>query len=245
MPQHSDITQAKSIVYHPVNFADYLQQTLGVLNYNNDYDQFFQQAKNAISIVEEVREAIKQGVIDLKDSDVELSEVSYQKLLKVWKGRCYLLIDRSNGIQRKFAYDIPEDYQKYDEIVPLPAMQNLIPVGNIEQQVWGIQIRESVPLKYAFENIDWATVVSDGKFTFLTSEGAIKKISREDVESISKKTYFVSRSYFNNVVDIEKKFFYLNWNPLKINIHRIISHMKLFRKVDYSKSRKSIGGDDE
>jgi len=244
MPQHSDITQAKSIVYHPVNFADYLQQTLGVLNYNQDYDQFFQQAKNAISIVEETREAIRQGVVDLEGSDVELSEVSYQRLLKVWKGRCYLLINRDNGIERKFAYNIPEDYQKYDEIIPLPAMQNLIPVGNIEQQVWGIQIRESVALKYAFENADWATVVSEGKFTFQTSEGAVKKITREDMESTTKKTYFVSRSYFNNIVDIEKKFFYANWNPLKINLHRIISHMKLFRKTDFRKDRKSLGGND-
>lgn len=242
MPQHSDITQAKSIVYHPVNFADYLQQTLGVLNYNQDYDQFFQQAKNAISIVEETREAIRQGVIDLNGSDVELSEISYQRLLKVWKGRCYLLIDRNNGISRKFAYDIPKDYQRYDEIIPLPAMQNLIPVGNIEQQVWGIQIRESVSLKYAFESIEWATVISDGKFMYQTSEGAVKKIKRGDMESITKKTYFVSRSYFNNIVDIEKKFFYVNWNPLKINLHRIISHMKLFKKTDYKKDRKSIDG---
>jgi len=244
---HSDITQAKTIVWHPVDFADYIQQVMGVLNYNEDYDQFFSKAKNAISILEEIQEAIKQGVINLKGSSISgLDETAFNHVLKIWRGRCYLVVNRANddNIIRTFVYERPQE-KPFLEIIPLPSLQNMIPVGNIDQETWGIQIRESIPLKYAFDGCEYASIVNEGGFMHKLSDGSFPKFQRDEMESLTKQTYVVSRPYFNTIMDIEKKFFYKNWNVLKINIHRILQHMKLGGFKQETKQKRSFVGKSE
>ena len=249
MGTDSEKKQPKSILYHSADWSDWLQQRMGMINAQEMYSNEFLRMKDVWFMLKTIEESIKQGVIDLKEKpELYLNKEAMYRLDKVYNGSCFLEVLRNDEgtkvTARKFHYSRPEEKQN-QEIIKLPALKHLNPVGSITQDVWGIRIRESIPFKYAFENCNYATVISVGGFVHNFADGSSPKFQMHDMESLHKKTYVVSREYYNKTVDVLNKFWQKQWFVLAINTHKIIQHMKLggFKKVE--KQNKSLVGIDE
>jgi len=244
----SEHKQPKSILFHSVDWSDWLMQRMGMINAQEMYSNEFLRMKDVWFMLQTTQESIRQGVINLKEKlELRLDRQAMYRLDKVYNGTCFLTIHRNeNGtkvVSRKFHYKIPEQ-EHNQEIVTLPALKHLNPVGSISQNIWGVKIRESVPFKYAFEGCNYSTVINEGGFTHKYADGIIPKFNSDDMYSIYKKTYVVSREYYNQTVDVLNKFWQKQWYILSINIHKIIQHMKMggFAKLDTGK-KVLVGSD--
>ncbi len=245
----SEQKQPRSVLWHPTDFADWLQQRMGMINAQEMYSNEFLRMKDVWFMLQTTQEAIRQGVINLSEKpELHLNKDAMYKIDKIYNGTCYLAVQRDENwtkvLSRKFYHDKPEP-KKDLEIIPFPALKALNPVGSTTMKTWNIRIRQSVPFRYAFEGYSYAEVVSEGGFAHHFSDGAIPKFEEKDMHSLQKKTKDVSREYFNQTVDILNKFWQKQWNILSINTHRIIVHLKLggFKKVE--KQNKSLVGIDE
>jgi len=244
----SEKKQPKSILYHPTDFGDWLQQRMGMINAQEMYSNEFLRMKDVWFMLTTTQEAIMQGVINLKEKpELQLNKDAMYKIDKIYNGSCYLGVQRSDDdikvLSRKLYYKEPEPKPDF-VIMKLPALKAMNPVGSVSQKTWNIRIRESVPFKYAFEGYSYAEVMMEGGFQTFFSDKVEPKFLARDMHSLTKSTKDVSREYYNQTVDILNKFWQKQWNILSINVHKIIVHLKIggFKRVE--KQTKSLVGTD-
>ena len=151
--QKSDSYQPKTVIWREVNYEVHLGQVLGVLDFDNNFDNQFQKWKLMIQLITDVEEAIKQDIIPLKQKGMlELmpNRQAISKMDKIWNGQTYLGIiknhDNTQILLRELFYDKPDSlYQLKDEsgkildeffreVIPLPKLKNMIPVGEISDK---------------------------------------------------------------------------------------------------------------
>jgi hypothetical protein len=190
--QKSETFQPRSVIWREPNYEVHLGQVLGVLDFDNNFDNQFQKWKLMIQFITDVQEAIKQDIIPLKKKDkLELrpNPEAIDKMQKIWNGQTFLgVIKNQDGTQvllRELFYQRPSEvYEHTDEkgkvlgtymreIIPMPRLKNMIPIGEIDSEYWGIQIREAMSLKYAWEGANYATIINDGKFIHNLSDGKV------------------------------------------------------------------------
>jgi len=244
--QKSDSYQPKTVIWREVNYEVHLGQVLGVLDFDNNFDNQFQKWKLMIQLITDVEEAIKQDIIPLKQKGMlELmpNRQAISKMDKIWNGQTYLGIiknhDNTQILLRELFYDKPDSlYQLKDEsgkildeffreVIPLPKLKNMIPVGEIsDKDSWGIQIRESMALRYAWQGANYATIINDGKFVHNLSDGLIPKIDAQDMKSIIKRTYILHKPVYNAIMDILPRYFNQNYFVFAGNIQKIMKWMK-------------------
>ena len=152
----------------------------------------------------------------------------------------------SKVLAQEIHYEEPDDtYEHKDEsgkllntypceVIRLPKLKNMIPIGAIDTEYWGIQIRETMPLKYAWQGANFATVVKDGKFIHNLSDGLVPKIDASDMNSMIKVTYILSRAVYNSIMDILPMFFNKNYFIFAGNMQRILKWMKEENRSMYS-----------
>ena len=244
--QKSDSYQPKTVIWREVNYEVHLGQVLGVLDFDNNFDNQFQKWKLMIQLITDVEEAIKQDIIPLKQKGMlELmpNRQAISKMDKIWNGQTYLGIiknhDNTQILLRELFYDKPDSlYQLKDEsgkildeffreVIPLPKLKNMVPVGEIsDKDSWGIQIRESMALRYAWQGANYATIINDGKFVHNLSDGLIPKIDAQDMKSIIKRTYILHKPVYNAIMDILPRYFNQNYFVFAGNIQKIMKWMK-------------------
>ena len=201
---------------------------MGIIDFDQGFDNEFQQFKLIMKLMVEVKEAINQKTLDFGDNEKLLPDKEVEtKLDKIWNGNCFLLIKRnedgSRVIAKKFAYDIPDD--DWDEIIPLPKLRNMIPINQLADDTWGIQIREAGTLKVYWEGADWGTIVNDGHFAHYTSEGTIPRIESWEIDSIKKKTTIIHRPVYHKLMEDFTINFQELWAILANNYQRIIDYV--------------------
>ena len=84
--------QPKTVIWREANFEVHLQQVLGVLDYDNNFDNTFQKWKLVMQLVYEVIEAIKQDVIPLQSKnrlDLLPNKDAIRKMDKIWNGQTF------------------------------------------------------------------------------------------------------------------------------------------------------------
>jgi len=243
--QKSETYAPRSVIWREPNYEVHLGQVLGVLDFDNNFDNQFQKWKLMIQFITDVQEAINQDIIPLKSkdkTDLMPNPHAIDKMQKIWNGQTYLgVIKNHEGTQvllRELFYEKPpEVYQHTDEkgtvldtfmreIIPMPRLKNMIPIGEIDSEYWGIQIRESMSVKYAWEGANYATIINDGKFVHHLSDGLIPKIEGSELNSITKKTYILDRPVYNAIMDILPKFFNQNYFIFAGNVQKIMKWMK-------------------
>jgi len=178
-----------------------------------------------------------------------------RKLRKIWNGQCYLRVlknkEQTKIILRELFYEkpdevvevvttksgsfikkndsvIPEDAtveQYVAEVIPLPKLKNMIPVREIREEVWGIQIREPMALKWAWQGANYGTIVNDGKFTHYLSDGAIPKFEADDMESEILQTYVIHRPVYFAIMDILPEYFRKYYFIFAGNVQKIMTWM--------------------
>jgi len=244
--QKSESYQPRTVIWRESNYEVHLGQVLGVLDFDNNFDNQFQKWKLVIQFITDVIEAIKQEIIPLKKAEREdliPNKDAIAKMDKIWNENTYLGVvknhDNTQILLRELFYDKPDVvYQLkdesgkildefYREIIPLPKLKNMIPVGEIsDKESWGIQIRESMALKYAWQGANYATIINDGKFVHNLSDGLIPKVDAQDMKSIIKRTYILHKPVYNAIMDILPKYFNQNYFIFAGNIQKIMKWMQ-------------------
>lgn len=243
--QKSESYQPKTVIWREVNYESHLGQVLGVLDYDTNFDNTFQKWKLMMQFIDDVTEAIQQDIIPLKSKD-KLSLIpnreAIMKMDKIWNGQTWLGVIKNHSttqiLLRELFYKYPkETYELKDEkgklldtfkreIIPMPKLKNMIPIGEIDSDYWGIQIRESMPLRYAWQSANYATIINDGKFVHHLSDGLIPKFDARDMKSMVKRTYILHRPVYNAIMDILPKFFNKNYFIFAGNVQKIMKWMK-------------------
>lgn len=241
--------QPKSVLWHSSNVVDFLKQNMGMIQANALYNNEFLQASEVWKFVQQVLELINQNVIDLrKKPDLKLDRNAVEKLDKIYNGGCYLLKHYSDDYHFKidswtFHYEKLTNVSS-DDIQQLPAMKAMNPTKTIDSKDWGISIRQTVPIKYAFSGYDYATLISQGKFFNSFSDKIVPRFEESDLNKTHLSTHDVSKNYYNNTLDVLKKFWLKNWVILFVNIHKIIEYLE---KGSFQKDvvkQKLVGSDE-
>ncbi len=240
---YDDSKQPKSIRYHSPDFGEVLQMFMGLNDADQGFDHFFLLCQNFMMFVPQVLEAVRQGVIK---TNVEIDMDAWQRLEQIWEGNIYLHVKRNKihpeNVESRTILFEPVETLRYDELIELPALQNLNPITHIKNETMFIQIREPVPVRLAFESIDFRQVVLQGGFYYDYSDGRQPMFtSQKDIANSRDRTMYVSRNYFHAVINIEKKAFMKYFSTLYINLHRIIHEQKLgFEEDDKTKIRSNV-----
>ncbi len=241
-----DSYQPKQVIWREKDYEVHIGQVLGVLDFDTNFDNAFQKWKLTMQFIEDVKEAIRQEIIPLKEKnklhELEPDAEAIRKMEKIWHGTTWLRVvmdsNSSRILARELFYEEPDEtYEHKDEkgkllgtypceVIRMPKLKNMIPIGEISSEYWGIQIRETMPLKYAWQGANFATVVKDGKFIHNLSDGLVPKIEASDMNSVIKVTYILNRAVYNGIMDILPMFFNRNYFIFAGNMQKILKWMK-------------------
>ncbi len=242
----SDTYQPKTVIWRDINYEVHLGQVMGVLDYDTNFDNTFQKWKLMMQFIEDVVEAIKQDIIPIKSKNKPEflpDQKAIDRLNSIWHGQTFLKVTKNQEntkvLQRQLFYDDEPDsfYELKDEngklidtypaeVIPMPRLKNMIPIGQIDSDYWGVQIRETMALKYAWQNANYATIINDGKFVHNLSDGLVPKIEASDLDSLVKRTYILHRPVYNAIMDILPRFFNKNYFIFAGNVQKIMKWMK-------------------
>lgn len=226
-----DVKQPKSIVYHPSDFIQYVQQTLGVINFQKDFDHFFLNARLFMSLMNQTNEALRMGIIKRNDGKKTLHIEVTRRLNQVWYGHIYIWQKRDsayNIISWKMRYPkgvsgIKEPEDPNEELIKCPALENMNPVNQISDKGLHIKIREFVPIKWAWWGHDYASLVTSGKMHWNFQEGQKPYFeSDEDIIYSESLTDDVSREYFHTMINILTREFEKYQTYIFMELHKII-----------------------
>jgi len=231
---NDDTFQPKSVIQHDVDFISNLQRMLGVINFDISYGNFFAGASLGYELTHLVEDAIKQKNINLKNNDNLLPDVeSIYKLRRLWDGHCYLSVEQTrfgaNNDSELFHYDTSkiDSSNPYLEVIPLPALDHMTPIGQLKEDTLLIEIHESIPCKYAWQGLTYAMLVSDGNMIHSFSDGTVPRITPEQMNSTMDVTRYISRDVYFRLMKKMKNKFIQNWSVVYNNYHRIVEYIKL------------------
>lgn len=213
-------------------FNDLIQQRLGVLDFDENFDNEFQEFKLVMKFVIEVQEAIEQDIIPLKQyekSEFMPNPKAVSRMDQIWNGVCFYGItwnnDNKTSIRQKvFCYDTNvkeiNGFPVHD-FIPIPKLRNMVPIGQIDDKDnWGIQIRELYPLLFAWEGANYYTIVNDAKMMYAT-EPPTPKITQADMFSRTKKTYILHKPVYHRLMNDMTEFFRKNSVIFQMNMQVI------------------------
>jgi hypothetical protein len=232
--------QPKSLVVHPADFIDYMQQTLGVVNYQEDFNHFFLSAQRFITFVDQVNSALAKGVIGRPDYRLRnnpdfkpknsLDMVNVKKIKQIWYGPTWIHMRRSKSydiIWWDLVYSKNILLAQREELIYCPALKSMNPIEPISTNTLGIMIRDYVPIKDSWWGHDYTQMITSGGFQIKFSDGTRPILeSDEDIMNSDSLVNVVSREYFHKMIDILT----MKWNELNtelfIEMHQIISNAK-------------------
>lgn len=214
-----------------------MKNSMAVLKYNVDWQNVISQFRGGMEVLFSTEVKIKKGLIELEKvpehlkDKVRLDPTDLYNIKKVWNGRCYVTRERHHIFHNSF---IPNsELFHFDEskinfnnphltVIPLPAMDNMTPIGRLRDPTLLIQISEAIPNYLAFEGMDYDTLIREGGLYHMQGERMIAKITPEEMNSKIKKTMKVGRDYYHKTMNILKYQFLQCWRPLAVDIHQII-----------------------
>jgi len=208
-----------------------LSQKLGVVDFDENFDNNFQMYRLLLRVALETRVAIEEKVVQTP-KDYEFPDKIVNELDAMWNGTCYFAIKRQDILgnktfQREMFFGNPPTTNIYAEIIQLPKLRNLIPIGKISDDTLLIHIHEPVPMLYAREGLSYATLVNDGGLVHNVSGGSFPKINQEDLESKTKQMSYLARDVYNSFMDAYDMFFFENQIKLSINFQKLIDYAEV------------------
>lgn len=215
--------QPSSVLFRHKDFTQHISAVLGVKGFHEDYDNFFTGAKLVMEFIPELKIALDEGVCKAP-KDFIFPHTYAERLDAIWNGIChYAIID--NPFKKEFCYKYPES--NYDEIIPLPPMCDMIPIGELKDDTLWVQIRTTMAVKYAFEGMNWAVLVEEGKFNITTKEGVVATLEKEDMESTTKFTVVIARHVYHAIMKDYRTFFIKNWAHIAVQCQKLIDYSGL------------------
>jgi len=232
--------QPKSIVIHPPDFIDYMQQTLGVVNFQEDYSHFFLEAGLFMAFIDRVNRALGKGIIGRPDyrlrnnpdfkPKVSLDPVAYKKIKQVWFGPTWIHQRRAKDYRIEWwdiVYTDKIQLHQREELKYCPSLKSMNPIEPISTNTLGIMIRDYVPIQDAWWGHDYTQMITSGGFNVKFSDGTKPILeSDQDIMDSDSLVNVVSREYFHKMIDILT----MKWeeynSELFLELHQIISSAK-------------------
>ena len=251
MVDESKQIKPKSIAIHSGSYVEFLQRQLGAIDFNQAWSNFFSQIEASVKLIEEIQIASeiksitdprtgktinKKAIIDtIKHPELILDPVAVYQFLQIWNGGCYISKQRDPHNPTRFIVDAErfhydssklDSMNRYQESIPLPALDNMMPIQSTTKDVWGIKISEAVPFRYAFDECEYDTIIRDGRFSFTVGMKVVAKFQPSDMKSLTKKTETVGRPYYNKIIKLLKNQAITKWSIIATDIHRIIDFLE-------------------
>jgi len=241
---HNELKQPKSLLVHPVNFVDYIQQTLGVVNFQGDYDHTFMSIELFMTLINRVNIALKNGVIGRankftnKAKKTSLNMERIRKMMQVYHGTVHLYQRRNEELEidsYRIIYDVDKELamdemplESREEIIKLPALEAMSPTSLIkDRKEFGVKIREFVEMRYAWWGYDHIQLATSAHFAYyLPTETRAIFESMEDVLTTDILTDYVSREYFNKVIKHLLLEFQKHSDEIFVELHQLIQDEK-------------------
>lgn len=142
---------------------------------------------------------------------------AYEKLWKVWRGKIWRIcitvtyendageiVEDIDGEKSYFVYERPRHLFGDEKAVEVPALQHMIPLNQTHDKTeLGVLLREQVDFATAWFGYDYAALNTDAGFhyNFIDEQRPFFK-SDEELLELKTKTDYVSRDFYNTVVDI-------------------------------------------
>jgi hypothetical protein len=232
--------QPKSLIVHPADFIDYMQQTLGVVNYQEDFNHFFLSAQRFITFVDQVNSALAKGIIGRPDyrlrnnpdftPKTSLDKENVRKIKQIWYGPTWIHMRRNRNYDIEWwdlVYSKNIKLAHKEELIYCPALKSMNPIDPVGTATLGIMIRDYVPIRDAWWGHDYTQMITSGGFQIRFSDGT-KPILESDADIMNSDSLVnvVSREYFHKMIDIlTMKWLELN-TEVFIEMHQIISDAK-------------------
>ena len=236
--------QPKTVIWREVEYSHHLAQLLGVLDFDQNFDNNFQKMKLAMSLKDDVIANVANGNIPLEEKEMMNELYPDKKAMKrmdlIWNGTVYLRIVKNEQMtqvmKRELFYKRPDEYTVLTnndgeqmefrcEVIQMPKLKNLLPVGQLKDDTWGIQVREPMEFKYATQGSQYGTIIEEGRFKWMTPQGMVPKIEPEDLEGFGKLTYVYSRPVYFELIDILTTFFDKNYQVFAGDVQKIMKWM--------------------
>lgn len=243
--------QPKSVIVRESGYENHLSRQMGVIDFDQAYANFFVMCKAITKLIKNTLVSISTGTLKTPNN-FELNMDAIKKIDAIWNGACFYGVCRSPEFLRLFFFEHPFKRQimfdstrlalrnvarvgyDIDELIPLPPLKNMIPVDDITKETVLIQIRHEMPFRYAFEGMDYATLINDANFAHHLSDGTFPKFESNDMYSMSKTTNWINRTkYFALVGDYEEAFI-TQWAIVQDDFQKIIDYAKIGDEDDYT-----------
>lgn len=218
-----DVNQTSTILFRHEDPIVELKAFLGEVDYHIFHDNMFLALKLIARKLPVIKEKIEQSVIKVP-KDYIFPTIIEKRIDAIWNGGCKYAYKDDSALDdwRTFCYHYPFKPEDYVDIIDLPKYKNMIPVNKLKDDNLLVQIRERLPMVVAFETSDWATIVSEGGFTYETSEGIKKKIQREDLESWTIFVNYASKHVYHALMDDFDLFFMKCWAKVDTSLSKIL-----------------------
>lgn len=242
MVEESKDYSVTKVVPYSSRYSQNMKDAMAILKFNTGWQNRFSEFEGAINFLDDTKSAMDKGLINLdrvpdhRKSEITMDMKRYYQIKRLWEGDCFITRDRDPMYPTRF---IPgSDRFHYDsrnidfndnhlEIIPLPSLDDMTPIGRIRDETLLIQISANVKLYLAYDMMDFETLIREGGLYHMENGNLKAKFSPEDMNSKIIETYKVGRSYFFKTMNIMKRKFFENWSPLKIDLHRLIVFQEL------------------
>ncbi len=226
-------------IAHSISWANNVSLKMGVENQFENFQHKFQMMRLFQDDISLNLEAQKQGVFggrrkygSQKSELIEYDKTALDRIKKIWYGKTYLINKHDSRNQEKinesiFSYNT-NDAGYYDEIIELPPLRDMCPLGRIDDMTWGLRLDIAVPAKYAFEGYSYEEIILFGKYFKKYADQTIPAFKdMNDVKNGNKMVSYVGRIWWKKTINILQTFWEKQHDILFVNQHRMLeSEMK-------------------
>lgn len=221
---------------HHLDWSTDMLLKMGVESGFENFSHEYQKMRLFMDDLELNIEAKKQGVLGGKTrfgkkiEDVPYDPVALSRIKKIWYGQTWLVNVRDEYRPEKIrdsflVYQKPES-NYFIDVIPLPALMDMCPVGRIDDMTWGLRLDIAIPALYAFEGCSYEDIIMQGKYYHKYSDKTIPTLSRSDVRSKNVKVNYVGRVWWKKTVRLLETFWNKNYYVLFVNQHKMVEMQK-------------------
>lgn len=242
-----------NIFVHPYEIADLYANIQGVIDAELKFDKFFLLGTLTHRYIKQIFGAKKAGILDksrvgfLKENKIDINENLLHKMERLWTQNTFLVIDKNQRHPEQwenaeiYLRPLQRGELKFNqEVMMLPALKHLNPMNDIHGISLLVQIRETVPVKWALRDVDITQLALSGQMVYPFQDGLIPIFkSKEDILNSNKRTYWVGRPYYYAVSNILQEIYLNNFSDFCAESHIIINKLTFGEGASYQKEKIS------
>src|SRR3990167_9111130 len=210
---------------------------MGIVSGEQAFDKFFLQANLVHKFIDQFLQAKQVGLLNRKfgfikkESTIELPMKNIERLNQIWHGHVWLVAKRDPTnyakVQERIINYTKPTQDSDSDFMRLPALKNLNPDG-LHEKIPLIRIRERVLICEGLKDLDVKQIVLEGGF-FYRFKGTTRPMFKSKMDILTSRdyTYWVSRPYYHNTINILTHVWYRNYAIVFVAIYQVLQEMRL------------------